>query len=199
LPHLPIVTRIEENTMIATGIAHPAARLGQPLAAPTIDLVTFAAIVLREYRPTHFITSLFPGWEHALTLACIELDIPFTLVIPSLDRRLEKGAVLPAYQHAAARATCIQHLPAGHSGDAREWGLLWRIDRADTIFTLWDYEFHGEIFRMLGQALRLRKSVVNLWEPWRSLADLRKLRTPLFAPPKMGAQVFEARKLENKH
>jgi hypothetical protein len=188
----------EENNMIVTGIAHPPSRLHEKKQQPSLELDLLAVRALQAYPATRLVTTLAPGWEQALAKAALELEIPFAVTIPfpkpGLTWQLEARKL---YQKLLAQAgearTVIQRssppvLPGDHA---------WRIDQADLILALWDYEFQGEAFAAIDYALKAGKKVVNLWQDWEAMLSLRKVYGLAYAPRRNGAQVYESRKPAN--
>jgi hypothetical protein len=178
-----------ENNMIITGIAHPPSRLREKKEIPSLELSFLALRALQEYPATRLVTNLTPGWEQALAKAAIELDIPYTVNVPfprlvsfwqpeaeRLYRELLAGA---------AETRNIQDPPGGSHG---------RVSQADLILALWDYEFQGEVFMLVEEALRLGKQVANLWPDWEALLSLKKVYGAVYNLPKQGARIFERRK-----
>jgi hypothetical protein len=181
--------------MIVTGIAHPPGRLHERGPVPSAELVYLAQTALKAYGATHLITSLAPGWEQALARAALELGIPYTVAIPYPGRDLEwEQRVRLGYLDLLARAGEVYRVSDAFTPDALLTGSCWRTSRADLILALWDFDFSGLTFQSLDYALKLEKTVVNLWKDWQHLYSLRKARPNVHVrAQKVGAQVFESR------
>lgn len=181
--------------MIITGIAHPPDRLREREALPSIDLVHLAREALKTYGATHLLTSLAPGWEHALAKAALELAIPFTVAIPYSGRDASwPRDARQLYLDLLARAGDVFRMSEESANTTELDGHLWRVDRADQVLALWDYEFNGDIYLTVSYALQLGTRVANLWQDWQTLYSLRKSRsTVLIQARNLGAQVFESR------
>jgi hypothetical protein len=175
-----------ENNMIITGIAHPPSRLHEKKEIPSLELSFLAVRALQEYPATRLVTNLAPGWERALAKAAIELEIPYTVTVPfprpdflwHPDSEKHYKELLAG----ADKARIIKDPP----GEIR-----WRIAQADLILALWDYEFQGEVYTLLDQALRMGKQVANLWPDWEALLSLKKVYGVVYNLPKQGAQIYE--------
>jgi hypothetical protein len=172
--------------MIITGFAHSPSRLREKKEIPSLELTFLAVRALQEYQATLLVTTLAPGWEQALAKAALELEIPYTVEVPSPrmnhfwhpdSEKLYKELLADAKE---------TRLPAEPAGDPYA-----RIAQADLILALWDYEFQGEIYRMVNCALRMGKKVTNLWQDWEILLGLKKISGVLYNLPKQGAQIFE--------
>lgn len=178
--------------MIITGIAHPPARLYEKSHLPSTELVYLAAKALKKYKAAHLVTSLSLGWEQALAKAALELDIPFTVAIPypGRDSVLKKDALV-LYYELLARAAEVYQISDAYCATAVMESNCWRVDHADGVLALWNFEFHGDTFQVIDYALKNHKEVVNLWRDWEYLFSLRRKDQSTYTPKKRsGAQVF---------
>jgi uncharacterized phage-like protein YoqJ len=183
---------MEKGFMIITGIAHAPEQLKERSSIPSGELIYLAKLALLEYKATHLITSLEPGWEQALAKAAIEMEIPFTVAIPFIGRDADwdREARLQ-YLDLLARAHEVYRVSDHYSENAMLDCYHWRVDRADTVLALWEYEFCGDIFAAMNYAMNCDKTAVNLWQEWTHLVNLRRKNARLpAAPKKRGAQVF---------
>lgn len=176
--------------MIIAGIAHPPARLRERGPLPSLELVCLAVRALQAYPASRLVTSLSPGWELALAKAAFELEIPYRVLVPSLEGRFA--------WHPRARRLYGELLAGAQETFAaegqQESGLRPCLEQAETVLALWDYEFGGTLFEQVQAALKRGKTVVNLWREWETLLGLRQERPPLACNRPWGAQVFESRK-----
>jgi hypothetical protein len=178
--------------MIITGIAHPPVRLHERSNLPSTELVYLAMRALREYGATQLLTSLAWGWEQALASAAIEMEIPFTVAIPYPGREVEwQREPRIRYYDLLARASEVYRVNDCYSDTSIMEGHQWRVQRAGLVLALWDYEFAGDTFSTIKYALQAGKKVVNLWQDWEALTNLRR---PVFSfslqRSRTGAQVF---------
>jgi len=178
-----------------TGIAHPPEWLHERSNTASPELVFLAKKALKEYCATHLITSLAFGWEQALAKAANELKIPFTVALPFPGRDLEWNKEdRGVYYEMLAKAAEVYQVSDCYSENAILESHFWRVDRADIILALWDYEFRGNTFNTIDYGLKLGKEVVNLWKDWYSLYHLRKMYPSSYTRPnKRGAQIFEGK------
>lgn len=178
--------------MIMTGIAHTPTRLHERTYLPSNELVYLASKALREYNATSLITSLSLGWDQALAKAALELKIPFSVAIPypGRDQVLKRDAQV-LYYDLLAHATDVTQISDAYCDSAMLDAHLWRVEAADFVLALWDYEFTGDCFRVIDYALKCQKPVANLWEDWHALYALRK-SSPEYEQERRhrGAQVF---------
>ena len=178
--------------MIVTGIAHPPVRLHERSELPSSELVYLAKMALKTYGATHLITSLAQGWEQALTKAAIELQIPYTVAIPFPGRDADwKREARLLYLDLLARACDVYRVSEEWSENAVMEGHFWRVDRAELLLALWDFEFQGDTFQTMSYGLQNDLKVVNLWNDWSHLYNLRRVRPAVsIQNRKVGAQVF---------
>ena len=181
--------------MIITGIAHAPIRLMERSSLPSAELIHLARLALRQYGATRVITSLAPGWEQALARAAFEAEIPFTVAVPFPGRDQEwKKEDRAHYYKLIAVADRVNRIAERYHVLATLDGHLWQVDRADILLALWDYDFQGETYDTMQYATRANKQVINLWEDWSHLRELRKtLRVRTVPAPalKVGARVYE--------
>ena len=178
--------------MYITGIAPSPRKLREKNLFPSSEMVYLAKKALKRYRASHLITSLSFGWEQAMTKAAIELGVPFTVAIPypGQDTTWRSNA-RSYYLDLISKADEVYRVSDYYSEGALLEGHLWRADRSDIVFALWEYEFEGETFDVLDYALAKGKRVVNLWEDWEHLVKMRE--RPDSAKRKSsrsGAQIF---------
>lgn len=178
--------------MIITGIAHTPARLHERTYLPSNELVYLASKALREYNATHLVTSLSLGWDQALAKAALELKIPYSVAIPypGRDRVLKRDAQV-IYYDLLSHAAEVNQVSEEFCDTAMIEAHIWRVEHAEYLLALWDYEFTGDCFRVIEYALKTDKPVANLWEDWRKLYTLRKTSKE-FNPEgrPRGAQVY---------
>jgi hypothetical protein len=181
--------------MIITGIANRPNHLHERTTLPSSELVFLASEALKEYKATHLITSLSPGWELALADAANELDLPYTVAIPCLgrDEDWQREARI-RYYDLLARAYEVYQT----SDTCTEKAVLechqWMADRADLILALWNYEFYGNTYKIIDYGIKRDITVTNLWRDWEALYTLkRNTRVKTSMVKRGGAQVFEAR------
>ncbi len=181
--------------MIITGIAHAPVRLLERTSLPSAELIHLARLALQTYGATRLITSLAPGWEQALAHAAFESGIPYTVAVPFPGRDHEwKKEERVHYYKFIARADRVHRISDRYHVLASLDAHLWQVDRADTLIALWDYDFRGETYDTMQYATQSEKQVVNLWEDWSLLREIRKtlrVRTLPVPTPKVGARVYE--------
>jgi hypothetical protein len=156
---------------IAPGLSH----LYDRCCPPADELVYLATQALQIYLPTMILTSLYSGWDQALAKAALNLNIPIHVVLPYRKRELFIRINFPEiYRDLLPKAKYIECLSETYYLDLDMECHIWRADRADLVLALWDYEFCGDTFQVIDHALKAGKKVVNLWEDWSRLYNLRK-------------------------
>lgn len=179
--------------MIVKGIAPMPQAIHDRADLPSVELVYLAKKALEAYRVTRLITSLEPGWEQALAKAAIEMEIPFTVILPYPARDTEwRRDVRIAYLDLLSKAEDVQRLADNRHAIALLNCHRAQIDRAECVLALWEYDFKDETFQLLQYGLKRGITVVNLWEDWTHLYKLRRQRAAApKAPRRTGAQVFD--------
>jgi hypothetical protein len=178
--------------VIVTAIAHNPERIYERAVIPSVELVYLAKKALQEYQATHLLTSLEPGWEQALAKAAIELEIPFTVILPypGRDSEWEREARL-LYLDLLARSAGVESFSEAGTVTADLECHCFQVDHADTVLALWEYDFSDEVFAVLKYALKEDAQVVNLWEDWAHLFRLRRRSAALKQPAKRaGARIY---------
>jgi len=181
--------------MLITGTAPHPALIHEHRATPSGDLICLARLALSKYQVTRLLTSLSPGWEQALAKAAVEMNIPYTAVIPYPGRDAEwEGQARLLYLDLLARAAGVYLVGDARSSQALFAAHCWQIDHAEYLLTLWDFEFESETFQSLRYALERGLVVVNLWNDWARLNGLRRRTSaPVELARQPGAQVFECK------
>src|SRR5690606_9254304 len=97
------------------------------------------------------------------------------------------------YEDLLSRAREVYNLKGEYSEDAGLDAHLWQMEKADTVLALWDYEFGGETFAVMKDALDCGKNVVNLWQDWEHLDKMRR-RAPsnVTASRQSGARIYNS-------
>lgn len=182
--------------MFVTGVAPSPLRIRERNSFPSGELVYLAKKALRRYQADALITSLNPGWEQALAKAAIELEIPYTVAIPFPNRECDWPETMHHYYlDLLARSNDAYQVSDHYVIGAMMEANFWRADRSDLVLALWEYEFAGETFEVMDYAMQKGKQVLNLWEDWRNLFQMRR-QSKFYNPAhhsdsrKGGAQVF---------
>jgi hypothetical protein len=163
--------------VIVTGIALPVAQLGEKTSLPSPELVHLAVNALKIYQASNLYTCLARGWEQALAKAALELQIPMSVMIPYP----EQGQAWPrnaraAYHQLRSQATELRQVISCQPSSANLDYHCWMAAQSDLVIVLWDYTFQGEVFQVIDYAIRHDKRVVNLWQEWENLSQLRQAK-----------------------
>ena len=147
---------------------------------------------LKTYRATHLITSLEMGWELALAKAALELDVAFTAALPYPGRDTDWGKPVRRYYYdLLSQAVDVYQIGEMETPTALLESHFWRVDHAEVVLTLWDYEFSGNTYETMCYALEQNKTVANLWKDWETLYGIRKHSTLVVpARKKKGARIY---------
>lgn len=160
--------------MILSGTGHRPRRLGLSYSRADLDKLTefaidyFCSLDSNAFLFMSLISGMALGWDQALALAAIELEIPFTAAIPfdRQERAWPKTAqdLYTEILAKASRVVCLGSrnavMPSFHARDR------WMIDNCDEVLALFDGAAHGGTFKTLQYAESKKKNVINLWDEW---------------------------------
>lgn len=157
--------------MIIAGTGHRPDKLGGYGAETLIRLANFATTRVRELGPVEkIISGMALGWDTALALAALDLEIPLVAAIPfegfedrwsSDDRRLY-------YNIRAAAAEVMIVCAPGYAPYKMQRRNRWMVDRCDRMLALWNGS-PGGTFNCLVYAEERQKPVTNVWAAWERL------------------------------
>ena len=130
-------------------------------------LQQFAAECLKKHNVEHVITGMALGWDQAVALAAIDLDIPFIAAIPfeyqdqmwpPTSRRIYHEILMQAHDVVVVCA-----------GDYAAWKMQerneWMVDYSDRLIALWDGT-DGGTANCVRYAKSVDKPIINVWEEY---------------------------------
>lgn len=142
-----------------------------------LTLVELAKTKIAELNPVEVWTGGALGWDQACCEACIQLDIPFTLVIPCLPwyyasrwsdqsqnyfHGLYDGSIKTGRRHAERLMVF---------GTTYEMSQLharnnYMVENCDVLLALYSGKSSGGTANAVNYAGRLRKKVINAWSDY---------------------------------
>lgn len=81
-----MLRNVEDRLIVATG--HRLNKLGGYTQKVKDRVTALAAAVLTHHKPTRVVTGMAIGWDQAIAEACVQLNIPFTAVVPFKGQEL---------------------------------------------------------------------------------------------------------------
>lgn len=142
-------------------------------------LVDLARAVLRRKAPTRVISGLAQGWDTALALAAVDLEIPFEAYVPF--RGQESRWPVPARQRYATllrRADRVVIVcPGGYSAENMQLRNERMVDDSDVVIALWNGS-GGGTRNCIVYADRVGRPVENQWRHWIRHAGQHAERLP---------------------
>lgn len=153
--------------MIIAATGHRPHKLGGYNLATRRSLSGFATDVLRELHPDRVISGMAQGWDQAVAVACIALDIPFIAAVPCPDQEKPwppeaQDSYRRILDHAAEIVTVSPH----YSSSAMLKRDKWMVDAADQMLALWDGNIGGGTANTIAYAEKRRVPVTNVWATW---------------------------------
>lgn len=137
-------------------------------------LQTLIHSTLRGLSPTEVITGMALGFDQEVALACFQLKIPFTAAVPFEGQEArwnnQSKIVYNALLKAAKEVVIVSKGPYDPELMLRR--NEWIIKQSEFILTLWDGRKEGGTAHAVQLAEDYERGVVNLWEQFRSLANL---------------------------
>ncbi len=118
-------------------------------------------------KPRAVISGLALGWDTAVALAALDLNIPLIAAIPFPNQpsRWPTQSVL-TWSNIKQRATKVHIISQQYSIPAMQRRNEWMVDRADTIVALWNGS-PGGTANCLRYAVARNKPFDNLWNHYK--------------------------------
>ena len=125
--------------MIFSGFGHRPDELGGYSKDTLAKLIAFAVETIPQFGPTKIISGMTLGWEQALAMAAIELEIPLTIALPFQGQEKVWPDKAQAFYHSVLdRATEVKLVCPGGFDAKKFWERdQWTIEHCDALFVLW--------------------------------------------------------------
>lgn len=153
--------------MIIAATGHRPDKLGG-YASATLELLTDLAVVhLELLDPELVISGMAQGWDTAVALAAIELDIPLVTAEPFLGQA-QKWPPAAQQQHARILGEArVRYIVC--DGLYEPWKFQkrneWMVDHCDSLLALWNGSSGGTA-NCIAYAERKQRPWHNLWAEW---------------------------------
>jgi uncharacterized phage-like protein YoqJ len=125
---------------VFAGTGHRPDKLGGYDPSVSTRLVDLARASLLKYQPGEVVSGMALGWDTALALAAIEVDIPLTAAVPyEGQERKWKPEQKQVFHTILARATTVTVVsPGGYAFWKMQARNEWMVDRATRVLALWN-------------------------------------------------------------
>ena len=152
--------------MIA-GTGHRPDKLGGYQNTERLD--HFAYHLLYQWRPDRVISGMALGWDQALALAAVQLDIPLVAAIPCPGQESKWPEVSQRrYQAILARAAEKVVISQAYSAKAMMDRNRWMVDQLgpqDCLVALWNGT-PGGTKNCYDYATKQQTQIINVWPHW---------------------------------
>ena len=135
-------------------------------------LVAFVTSIIPSYHPSKIISGMAIGFDQALALAALELEIPLIAAVPfvgqeSIWPQAAKNRYHEILKQAAEVVIVCEGGFAPHKFEVRN---RWMIDNAESVLALWNGMKSGGTWNAVKYATSVKKPLFNLWPGWESLS-----------------------------
>jgi uncharacterized phage-like protein YoqJ len=139
------------------------------------ELRHFAREKIVSLGATEIVSGMALGWDQAVALAAIDLQIPFVAVIPFYGMESKWQPDMRAeFDWIRERAKTEVEF----SMDAYQKRNEFMVDYADGVMGLWDGRKHGGTFNCLRYAHEKGRRVHHLWQDWQSRVEALRAGWP---------------------
>jgi uncharacterized phage-like protein YoqJ len=131
-------------------------------------LIKFAKIQLLKHDPDEVISGLALGWDQALALAALGLNIPLIAAVPCYNQDSGWGpAYQKLYKELLEKSDKVIYV---HKGSYNNSCMLNRnifmVDNSDEVLALWNGDFTGGTTHCYNYAIKQGKPIHNTWDEW---------------------------------
>lgn len=161
------------SSLIVSGTGHRPDKLGGYTQSSQRRLVSIAKTALAQLKPAKVVSGMALGWDQALALAALELNIPFVAAVP-FDGFDAKWPTLSREQYrtllfCACEVVYVSEPPyAAHKLQIRNQYL---VDNCTLLLAMWNGS-RGGTFNCLQYASKQQRRTVNLYDLWKQQAQV---------------------------
>lgn len=162
--------------LILSATGHRPDKLGGYGQAVLNRLTALAKAALQKYIPDKVISGMALGWDTAVALASIDLQIPFIAAIPCEGQdALWPDEAKARYHAILQRAERVVMTGPGGSYAPFKMNIRneWMVDNCDMVLALFNGSAGGTA-NCLAYAKSKQVNVVNLWKSWVKYGNIRK-------------------------
>lgn len=155
--------------MIIAGTGHRLKKLGfsDNVFNNLVDLVTNT---LKTQNPDKVISGMALGFDQALAVASLNLNIPFISALPFIGQKdVWPNHAQNFYENLLKKA---DEIVVVSEGGFASWKMqtrnIWMVDNCDLVLALWDGS-SGGTKNCLDYVKKCKKPYMNLWQEWENL------------------------------
>lgn len=131
-------------------------------------LIRFAKSQLLKVKPQKVLTGMALGWDQAVALACINLNIPYVACVPCYNQdRKWSEAYQKLYAELLEKSESVKYV---HEGGYTQKCMLDRniymVENSDKVLTLWNGDQMGGTAHCVRYATKMNKEIMNAWIQW---------------------------------
>lgn len=134
-----------------------------------VELTKFAMGLLEEIKPEQVISGMALGWDQAVAIAAIKLEIPLVAAVPFQGQESQwPTQSKQLYQKILGRAAHVEIVSSGgYPAQAMQARNEWIVDNSNQLLALCDPARPGETQNCLVYAYRKRIPVTHCWDTFK--------------------------------
>ncbi len=149
------------------GTGHRPNKLGGYDNQVLIRLIDLATALLVEQHPDRVISGVALGWDTAIAIAAIRLNIPLTCAVPFRGQeRMWTAQSRERYHKILSKADVVVYVSEGeYSARAMQVRNEWMVDNSDVVLALWDGTTGGTA-NCIAYAQKKHALIINSYDRW---------------------------------
>lgn len=156
--------------MIIAATGHRPPKLGGYGKEALVRLYKVALQELLVPGPTKVLTGMALGWDTAVALACVKLELPFVACVPCEGQEkmwpAESQARYNKLLAAAEETVLIRNGP--YDSTCMQDRNIYMVDHCEKLVAMWDGKEQGGTWNCIEYA-RTKVPVINLYNIWKEL------------------------------
>jgi len=158
-------TLFDGSDIILSVTGHRPNKIGGYSEGVFANLCSFARTKLMDIKPTKVMLGMALGWDQAVAIACIDLEIPFEAHMVR-----DQASAWNAHQKARFDLILERTQERFYHGDPDTKGYMKRnyamVDRSNTLLSLFNGNDDGGTAATVRYARSRGKTMVNCWDDW---------------------------------
>jgi uncharacterized phage-like protein YoqJ len=153
--------------MILAGTGHRPNKLGGYSTEAFGKLINIAKEYLSSNKPDLIISGMAIGWDQALAVAAIELDIPFDAYVPFIGQEaMWPKHVKEYYKQLLSKARVVNYISdGGYTGLKMQLRNEAMVNDCDRILAMWDGSSGGTA-NCIKYAETKQRPIINLYNKY---------------------------------
>lgn len=153
--------------LVIAGTGHRPQKLGGFSPLVTERLTDLAVAALKLYKPDRVISGGALGWDTAVALASLKLNIPLVLAVPFKGQESRwSDSQKQTYYDIGERASRVVVVSEGfYQPYKMQVRNCWMVDNSNMMLALWDGS-RGGTGNCVRYANEKKVSIKNLWNNW---------------------------------